>query len=201
MVVLTTPTNGFRTSYESRDFVTKAFVVIGTVYHAPTPDALEVLHNVVIAVGDDGCISAIHDADTKTARELVSSSEVVVRLGTSERLLPGLIDTHIHAPQWPQLGTGLDISLDKWLFEYTFPLEAKYADAGFAHEVWHQMVPTMLRHGTTRLSTTHQFTVKPQPCRLRHVLNTDSAPLLGALQWIIRQERLIGIAMSPRQVG
>lgn len=149
MVVSTTPTNGFRTSYESRDFVTKAFVVVGTVYHTPTPDALEVLRNVVIAVGADGRISAIHDADAKTAGELVSSSEVVVRLGTSERLLPGLIDTHIHAPQWPQLGTGLDISLDKWLFEYTFPLEVKYADAGFAHEVWHQMVPTMLRHGTT----------------------------------------------------
>ncbi len=127
----------------------KTFVVIGTVYHAPTADALEVLHNVVIAVGVDGRITAIQDIDTQPARDLVSGSDVVVRLGINQRLLPGLIDTHIHAPQWPQLGTGLDISLDKWLFEYTFPLEAKYVDTGFAREVWHRMVPTMLRHGTT----------------------------------------------------
>ena len=127
----------------------KAFVVVGTAYHTPTPDALEILPNVVIAVGSDGRIKAIHDADTKPAAELIASSDVVVRLGTNERLMPGLIDTHIHAPQWPQLGTGLDISLDKWLFEYTFPLEAKYADEGFARDVWNRMVPTLLRHGTT----------------------------------------------------
>jgi guanine deaminase len=64
-------------------------------------------------------------------------------------LLPGLIDTHIHAPQWPQLGTGLDLPLEKWLFDYTFPLEARYADVGFAEMVWNRMVPTLLRHGTT----------------------------------------------------
>ena len=73
MVALITLTNGFRTSYESRDFVTKAFVVVGTVYHTPTPDALEVLHNVVIAVGGDGCISAIHDADTPGGRRATES--------------------------------------------------------------------------------------------------------------------------------
>jgi guanine deaminase len=64
-------------------------------------------------------------------------------------LLPGLIDSHNHAPQWPQLGTGLDLPLEKWLFDYTFPLEARYADAGFAEMVWNRMVPTLLKHGTT----------------------------------------------------
>ena len=141
--------NGFQVSYESRESMNQALVVVGTVYQAPTPDVLEVLRDVVIAVGDDGCIDSIQDATTQLGKELLSNAEIVVRLGTHERLLPGLIDTHIHAPQWPQLGTGLDISLDKWLFEYTFPLEANFSDLGFAQDVWHRMVPTMLRHGTT----------------------------------------------------
>ena len=45
-------------------------------------------------------------------------------------LIPGLVDLHVHAPQWPQLGTGLDLPLERWLFEHTFPLEARYALLG-----------------------------------------------------------------------
>ena len=71
------------------------------------------------------------------------------RPSPSQRVLPGLVDLHIHAPQWPQLGTGLDLPLERWLFEYTFPLEARFADTAFAREVWAHMVPTLLAHGTT----------------------------------------------------
>ena len=64
-------------------------------------------------------------------------------------LLPGLVDCHLHAPQWPQLGTAMDVGLEQWLFEHTFPLEASFADADFAQTVWNDMVPTLLAHGTT----------------------------------------------------
>jgi guanine deaminase len=126
-----------------------ALVVRGTVYQAPTPHSLEVLEDVVVAVNALGVIRAVHAADSADGRDAISGALHLVELSSSQRLLPGLIDTHIHAPQWPQLGTGLDIPLDKWLFEYTFPLEARYADAGFADDVWNRMVPTLLRHGTT----------------------------------------------------
>lgn len=129
--------------------VAPALVVTGTVYHAPTKDSLEVLEHVVIAVGHDGVIVAVEQAGSPRAGALIRDAEKAVTLSASQRLLPGLIDTHIHAPQWPQLGTGLDIPLDRWLFEYTFPLEARYADDAFAASVWERMVPTLLRHGTT----------------------------------------------------
>ena len=124
-------------------------VVIGTVHHVPTPAALEVLANVAVVVNGAGLITAVLPADSPEAAEAVRRANTVVRLGRHERLLPGLIDTHVHAPQWPQLGTGLDLPLEKWLFDYTFPLEAKYADTAFAATVWQHMVPTFLRHGTT----------------------------------------------------
>src|SRR5256885_9452065 len=64
-------------------------------------------------------------------------------------LLPGMVDLHVHAPQWPQSGKALDVPLETWLQEYTFPLEARYGDAGFATSVYDSVVRTLLANGTT----------------------------------------------------
>lgn len=124
-------------------------VVIGTAFHAPTSEILEILEDHVIAIDANGTIGDVVSVRDARASELIASARRVVRLGASERLLPGLVDTHIHAPQWPQLGTGLDRPLEEWLFAYTFPLEARYVDEYFADRVWRHMVPTLLSHGTT----------------------------------------------------
>ena len=126
----------------------QTMVVIGTVMHTPTYRELQVLTDVAVVVRN-GVIDAVLPASSQEAVDACAVADDVVRLGSRERLLPGLIDTHNHAPQWPQLGTGLDIPLEKWLFDYTFPLEARYADVGFASDVWERMVPTLLAHGTT----------------------------------------------------
>ena len=39
--------------------------------------------------------------------------------------------------------------LERWLFEYTFPLEARFADLAFARPVWADLVSGLLAHGTT----------------------------------------------------
>ncbi len=123
--------------------------VVGTGYHTPRVDRLDVLSDQVIAVNTAGVIVDVVPENGGRAREILATARHVVRLAGSERLLPGLIDTHIHAPQWPQLGTGLDLPLEEWLFAYTFPLEARYADEVFADRVWRHMVPALLAHGTT----------------------------------------------------
>lgn len=123
--------------------------VVGRMFHAPTPIELEIIDGVV-AVGRGGIIlDVVQGSDSPNARELVARARKVWRLTATERLLPGLVDTHVHAPQWPQLGTGLDLPLENWLFDHTFPLEARYADVGFARDVWDHMVPTLLALGTT----------------------------------------------------
>ena len=126
-----------------------ALVVVCTVFQTPTPDQLEVLRDVVIAVRGDGVIIGIQSTASPEAAECLATADVVRRLLPTERLLPGLIDTHLHAPQWPQLGSGLDLGLEKWLFDHTFPLESRYADEEFAQQVWDDMVPCLLAHGTT----------------------------------------------------
>lgn len=123
--------------------------VRGTAFHAPAHDRLEVLDDVVVAVDGGGSITGVHPGGSEDARAAMASAGDVVRLRPGQRLLPGLVDLHIHAPQWPQLGTGLDLPLERWLFEHTFPLEARFGDVAFADAVWSHMVPTLLAHGTT----------------------------------------------------
>lgn len=116
--------------------------VRATILQTPSVESFEVLTDQIVTIDDDGTIASIVDGDPH-------SSGADVTLGPDVVLLPGLIDTHIHAPQWPQLGTGLDLPLEQWLFDYTFPLEARFADLRFAKTVWDHMVPTLLSEGTT----------------------------------------------------
>ena len=106
----------------------------------PTRHELEVIDDAVVRVDAQGVIFSV-DADT--------SSEVDIDLGSNGVLLPGLVDTHVHAPQWPQVGTGLDLPLEEWLFQYTLPLEARYSDHTWATQVWNDLVPSLLASGTT----------------------------------------------------
>jgi guanine deaminase len=67
---------------------------------------------------------------------------------TGRLLLPGFIDTHVHAPQLDVLasyGTGL---LD-WLNTYTFPAELRYADPEVARAGAALFLDALLAHGTT----------------------------------------------------
>lgn len=116
--------------------------VRATILQTPTWERLEVLEDQLINVADTGVITDIGPWSD-------DESEPDVVLPSTSVLLPGLIDTHLHAPQWPQRATGLDLPLERWLFEYTFPLEARYADADLARRVWESMVPELLAAGTT----------------------------------------------------
>ncbi len=115
--------------------------VRGTVLQTPVPGRLAVSEDQLLTVDNDGTIVSVETAQSDTSADVTLPADHV--------LLPGLIDTHVHAPQWPQLGTGLDLPLDRWLFEYTFPLEARFADTEFATKVWDHMVPSLLAAGTT----------------------------------------------------
>jgi guanine deaminase len=130
-------------------FVGVHLVVVGTVLQTPTVDRLEVLTDVAVSVDRDGLIVAISSASSDEGKAAIAGATNVRRLRSAERLVPGLIDTHVHAPQWPQLGSGLDLPLEQWLFENTFPLEARYVDGDFAQRVWDDLVPCLLSHGTT----------------------------------------------------
>ncbi len=126
-----------------------SMLVTGRIMQTPAPSDLEVL-DAAILVRDDGVIDAVEPAGSEAAARLAMEPGVrVVATPARSVLLPGMVDLHVHAPQWPQLGTGLDLPLEDWLFAYTFPLEARFADLAFARPVWADLVDGLLAHGTT----------------------------------------------------
>ncbi|GAD17574.1 guanine deaminase [Lentilactobacillus otakiensis DSM 19908 = JCM 15040] len=98
------------------------------------------------------------DADFSTVKQHAADNDTLVQLKTDEYLLPGFIDLHVHAPQWPNAGVALDQPLNEWLDTYTFPLEAKYQDTAFAKRVYDDLVAELIGNGTTTalyFGTTH----------------------------------------------
>ncbi|KKZ68486.1 guanine deaminase [[Emmonsia] crescens] len=69
---------------------------------------------------------------------------------------PGFIDSHIHAPQYPNSGIFGSSTLLDWLETYTFPLESSFGNKDnssepppSAHTVYNRVVSRTLSHGTT----------------------------------------------------
>jgi guanine deaminase len=125
---------------------------LGHLLHTPQRGAVELLRDALIVVGRDGRIASVN-AEPSAARDHLAqrfaADHALVRLRADQYLLPGLVDLHIHAPQWPQLGKALDLPLEEWLQAHTFPLEARYADAAFAQSVYRDLVGALLANGTT----------------------------------------------------
>jgi guanine deaminase len=124
----------------------------GTFLHAPEPGRLAYLKDALIVVAADGVISAVYPGDSVAARaaaERLGPGGNLISWGPKQYVLPGLVDLHVHAPQWPQLGKALDLPLEEWLQRFTFPLEARYADTAFARQVYESLVANLLANGTT----------------------------------------------------
>ena len=47
-------------------------------------------------------------------------------------IIPGFVDLHLHAPQFPISGYQVDLELLDWLNQYIFPEESKYRDIEYA---------------------------------------------------------------------
>lgn len=89
-------------------------------------------------------------ADSSFQPERFENAEII-ELTKSQLLIPGLIDTHVHAPQFAFVGTGLDLPLLQWLEKYTFPCEAKFKDLSFAEKVYRKSTAAHIRNGTTTI--------------------------------------------------
>ena len=113
----------------------------GHILFSKTREELSVFENSYIAV-EDGTVEGIY----KRLPEKLAG--VPVTDYGEGIIIPAFSDLHVHAPQYPQRGLAMDLLLADWLQSYTFPLEAKYADAAFAHAVYDAFIEDMIRSGT-----------------------------------------------------
>ena len=65
-------------------------------------------------------------------------------------ITPGLVDLHVHAPQYAFRGLGMDLELLDWLNTNTFPEESKYRDLEYAKSAYGIFADAMKNSATTR---------------------------------------------------
>ncbi|KAF8457832.1 hypothetical protein BGX38DRAFT_1085974 [Terfezia claveryi] len=67
----------------------------------------------------------------------------------TQAIAVGVIDCHIHAAQFNQLGTKTDIPLMEWLTKYTFPEESAFKDPAHCTQTYSKLLSRLLRNATT----------------------------------------------------
>lgn len=130
------------------------FVFHGTVIHSANLKTLETHENALLAIKADGTIHTLKpDISPESLTETLSSLSLVncplTRLSRGQFLIPGLIDTHNHAPQWQQRGLGQGMHILDWLDGITFPNEGLFRDVAHAEKVYPTLVKGMFRQGVT----------------------------------------------------
>ena len=99
-----------------------SYLLLGTILSPDTPSHLSTYKAMLIR---DGHIADVFSTIPST--DVVSSDIPRIDTGTA-LIIPGFSDIHLHAPQFANLGLGLDEELLPWLETYTFPEESKYKD-------------------------------------------------------------------------
>lgn len=132
-------------------------IFYGPVINPVSPDTTHYLPHALLAVnGDSGKIIwredsvQPHEIQSRLALHAASIHDVeFIELKKGEFIMPGFVDTHIHAPQVPNLGLGGQDQLLDWLQNTTFPTEAKFKDVEFARRVYSSVIRRTLDLGST----------------------------------------------------
>lgn len=127
----------------------KINAIQGNAFYNTDFNTVKYIRNGLFCYNEEGIITRVIEKSDDDYNQVKQDTSNIKVLGDDEIMLPGFVDLHIHAPQWPQAGIALDRPLEVWLNEYTFPLEAQYKDLDFAERVYNDVVKTTLRHGTT----------------------------------------------------
>jgi 5-methylthioadenosine/S-adenosylhomocysteine deaminase len=108
------------------------------------PGSVAISGNSITAVGEPQAI-----AKQFQARETIDASGRVI--------MPGLINTHTHAPMVLYRGLADDLVLMEWLQKYIFPAEAKTVSPAFVRTGTRLAAVEMIRSGTTAYVDMYYF--------------------------------------------
>ncbi|KAF8862569.1 guanine deaminase [Acephala macrosclerotiorum] len=133
---------------------------LGSFIQSKSLEKLDFLHDTAVCIDERGVIVAIEEGcDQKKAEETIfpklgwSAGEASVKAAEpGQFFFPGFIDTHIHAPQYPNAGIFGKTTLLDWLNTYTFPMESSLSELPKAKSVYTRVIQRTLSHGTTTAS-------------------------------------------------
>ena len=107
-------------------------ILKGHIIHAPALGELNIMENGYMVLCD-GIIEGIYDQLPAAHRDGVLHDY------GDKLIMQSFADMHLHAPQYPMLGMGMDLPLLDWLSTYTFPTEARFADTAYAREIYESL--------------------------------------------------------------
>ncbi|WBW75259.1 guanine deaminase Gud1 [Schizosaccharomyces osmophilus] len=127
-------------------------IFVGKLIHTPSLGTLEI-EDATVGVHQSKIVFLAKSVTDETihlakSHHMLKNAKVQI-LKPSQFFFPGFIDTHIHAPQYPNAGFGIDVPLLKWLEKYTFPLESSFRNLDKALEIYYRIVTRTLAYGTT----------------------------------------------------
>ncbi len=77
--------------------------------------------------------------------------------GMNKLAMPGLVNTHTHVPMTIFRGYADDLPLYEWLYEYIFPIESEFVNAGNVETGTRLAIAEMLRSGTTTFNDMYYY--------------------------------------------
>lgn len=128
------------------------FILKGDILYSETPSKLSTCKDGVLII-EDGVSKGVFPEVP------ASFTNAPIHDYTGHLIIPGLIDLHLHAPQYAFRGMWMDEELLDWLNKHTFPIEARYKEAAFAEEAYKIFTQDLRRSATTRavmFSTIHK---------------------------------------------
>ena len=119
-----------------------SFVLNGNIIY--TPDK-----NKFISLKDGWMVVEKGKIVSVSAEKPASAAGLPIKDCKGKLIMPGFADLHLHAPQFIQIGMGMDYKLLDWLDGYTFKEEPKFADPDYARQIYPIFVDEMTACGTT----------------------------------------------------
>ena len=119
-------------------------ILKGTIVAAPALGELAIYERGALLLDDAGRILAVE-------KEVPANVDAEVIDYGDKLILQSFADLHLHGPQYPMLGMGMDLPLMDWLSTYTFKTEARFADVDYARRVYRKLARELIALGTTRV--------------------------------------------------
>ncbi|OBS24247.1 hypothetical protein FPOA_04793 [Fusarium poae] len=123
----------------------------GVVIHSLDLETLEFIDNATLVI-TNGHITGFWKTVEDVPEDAFPPNSKIHNLSYGEFLIPGFVDTHNHAPQWPMRGLGQGLHILDWLNKVTFPVEARFSDPIYAKRMYEDTVQDFLRQGITTAS-------------------------------------------------
>ncbi len=124
---------------------TRWYVLHGNILSVPKLGELEAVKNGYIVLNADGVIEGVFETLPERFKkgQLADYGDALI--------MQSFCDMHLHAPQYPMLGMGMDLPLLDWLKTYTFRTEARFADSDYARMHYRALAERLVGYGTTRV--------------------------------------------------